>query len=121
MLLKAIQKIDLECLEFKGGQKAAAVYRPVADALKSFCRQDNEFAQAVVQCEKTLSDCCTEIVKDVGSAISDIDVYHRAVQFYFPGAEIEMNMKIQLNPFESNTKSSAADNIINLSLDDLFE
>ena len=38
------------------------------------------------------------MVKGVGSSISDLDAYRRAVQFYFPGADIKMQMSIDLCP-----------------------
>lgn len=116
---QAIRKLEEELKEFKStDNKAKAVKSAVADALKSFCEQDDEFAQAVVQNDKSLSDCCNGIMKGVGNCISDLDVYKKAVKFYFSGADIKMTMKIDLI-------GSAADNkpqgkVIELSFDDLF-
>ena len=45
---------------------------------------------------RTLSDCCGQIIRGVGNSISDIEVYRRAVQFYFPNSEIEFKMNILL-------------------------
>lgn len=92
----AIEKLQKEEKTFKGGNKENAVYHHVAKALIGFCGQDEEFAQAICQNDKTLSDCCKEIMKDVGRSISDIEVYRRAVKFYFRGATVEMQMKIDL-------------------------
>lgn len=92
----AIEKLKKEEQSFKGGNKEKAVYHHVVKALIDFCKQDQEFAQAIYQNDKTLSDCCKEIMKNVGSSVSDIEVYRRAVQFYFKGATIEMQMKIDL-------------------------
>lgn len=92
----AIQKIKEELKTASGDNKVNAVKKPVADALTDFCRQDNEFAQAVLQSDKTLGDCCKEIMSKVGSSISDLEVYRSAVQFYFPGADIRMEMTIDL-------------------------
>ena len=36
------------------------------------------------------------VAKSVGSSISDLEAYRRAVRFYFPGAEIRMQMTIDL-------------------------
>ena len=36
------------------------------------------------------------MVKGVGNAISDLEVYRKAVQFYFEGADIRFEMKIDL-------------------------
>lgn len=110
---QAIEKLCKELGEFKGGQKEQAVSKYVANTLKSFCLQDEEFAQAVVQSGKTLSDCCTEIMKDTKNYISDNEVYRRAAQFYFPGSDIIFSMKINL--------SASAEKAINLSLDDLLD
>jgi len=92
----ALRKLDSELKSFKGGQKEGAVKAALYNALADFCRQDDEFAQAVVQCDKTLSDCAAAAMKGVGSSISDLEVYHKAVQFYFPGAEVRMTMTVDL-------------------------
>ena len=36
------------------------------------------------------------VAKGVGGSISDIEAYRKAVQFYFPGAEIETTMRVRL-------------------------
>lgn len=71
-----------------------AVADCVIAALKDFCRQSEEFAQAVAQSDKGLSDCILYTVKDCGNAISDLEVYRRAAEFYFPTAKVEMHMTI---------------------------
>ena len=65
-------------------------------SLKKFCEEDARFAQVVLKTRRTLSDCCGQIVRGVGNSISDIEVYRRAVQFYFPNSEIEFKMNILL-------------------------
>jgi hypothetical protein len=92
----AISKIKRELATVKGDNRVSAVKKHVADALISFCKQDAEFAQAIVQNDKTLADCCESIMKGCGSSISDLEVYRKAVQFYFPGADVSMNMTIDL-------------------------
>ena len=77
------------------GQKETAMKQAVREALESFIRQDGEFAQAVAQ-GGTFADCMKAVAKDVGSSISDLDAYKRAVQFYFPGADVEMTLRIRL-------------------------
>lgn len=119
MLLKALQKLDAEVLDFQGDKLSELIYLPVAETLKSFCRQDEEFAQAVAQSEKTLSDCCKQILKGVRNSISDIDTYRKAVAFYFPNADIETKMTIKLNPYENEAESGT--DLFSLSLDDLFD
>jgi hypothetical protein len=77
------------------GQREKVMAGPVMEAIKGFCVQDEEFAQAVVQ-GGTFSDCMKAVAAGVGNAISDIDAYKKAVQFYFPGAEIKVQMSIDL-------------------------
>lgn len=68
----------------------------VADALLTFCRQDGEFAQAVVQ-GGSFEDCMKAVGKCVkGNSISDAEAWGAAVRFYFPGAEIRVTMEIDL-------------------------
>jgi len=95
--IEAVQKLDGEYKNFKGDRYEAAMKKSVRDALKSFCAQNEEFAQAVAQ-GGSFSDCMKAVAKNCGSSISDIDAYRRAVQFYFDGAQIEFQMKIVLAP-----------------------
>lgn len=67
----------------------------VRDALLDFCRQDAEFAQAVAQ-GGTFAECMNAVAKNVGGSISDLEAFRRAVQFYFPGADISFQMRIDL-------------------------
>lgn len=116
---QAILKIDKELKAFKSNdRKAQAVKDAVAEALKDFCRQDDEFAQAVVQTDKTLSQCCEAAVEKCGSAISDLEVYKKAVKFYFSTADVQMKMTIDLcgNIGEADKKGK----VIELNFDDLF-
>ena len=55
----------------KLSQKADAVKGAVIRQLKSFCKQNSEFAQAVVQSKGTVADCLERTVKGCGSSISD--------------------------------------------------
>ncbi len=75
--------------------RANAMKTEVGKALESFCRQDEEFAQAVVQ-GGTFEACMAAVAHGVGSSISDLEAYRRAVQFYFPGAEIRCEMTVDL-------------------------
>lgn len=92
----AIAKLDKELKELKSvDERIAVMKQPVHDALVEFCRQDAEFAQAVMQ-GGTFDACMTAVAKGVGPSISDLDAYRRAVQFYFPGADIRMQMTVDL-------------------------
>ena len=102
---KAIEKIEGGLSSVKG-QKENVVKRPVADALISFCRQQEEFAQAVVQSEKTFADCVAHVVKGCGNALSDIEAYRKAVGFWFPGAVVDMVLTIRMSEFEEPAKEA---------------
>lgn len=75
--------------------KANAMKTEVGKALESFCQQEEEFAQAVVQ-GGTFEACMAKVAAGVGQSISDLEAYRRAVQFYFPGAEIRCEMTVDL-------------------------
>lgn len=94
---QAVEKLDKEYKNGKYDRYAGAMKSAVRDALKDFCRQDEEFAQAVVQ-GGTFEDCMKSVAKGVSSSISDLDAYRRAVSFYFDGAKVEFQMKITLTP-----------------------
>ena len=93
---KAVEKLEKELKETQKGVKSGVIIGPTKNALIEFCRQEDEFAQAIVESDKTLGQCCEEILKDCGNAISDFDVYSKAVKFYFPGADVKFSMKIDL-------------------------
>lgn len=91
---QAVKKLEEEQ---KGvtGMKEKAMAGAVFAAVKDFCAQDEEFAQAVVQ-GKSFAECMKQVANGVGNAISDLDAYKKAVQFYLPGAEIKMQLTIDL-------------------------
>lgn len=93
---QAVDKLGQEEASFSGGSKEQAIHKAVAATLKKFCEEDARFAQVFLKTRRTLSDCCGQIVRGVGNSISDIEVYRRAVQFYFPNSEIEFKMNILL-------------------------
>ena len=112
------------------GNKEKAMAPAVAAQLESFCRQDAEFAQAVVQ-GGTFADCMKAVANGVGSSISDLDAYKKAVAFYFPGAKVHMKLTIDLigdaaGKTEPETVPVAAPapekpKVISLNLDDGFD
>ena len=77
------------------GGKESVMAKPIMNALKDFCLQDEEFAQAVVQ-GGSFADCMKKVAAGVGISISDLDAYKKAVQFFFPGAEVKMQLTIDL-------------------------
>ena len=77
------------------GNKEKAMAGAVLDAITEFCRQEPEFAQAVVQ-SGSFADCMKKVAAGVGNSISDLEAYKKAVQFYFPGAVVNMQLTIDL-------------------------
>lgn len=77
------------------GQKEKAMADAVLEAIREFCRQEPEFAQAVVQAG-SFADCMKKVAAGVGNSISDLEAYKKAVQFYFPGAAVNMQLTIDL-------------------------
>ena len=119
---QAKDKLEKEYKNCKGDRYVNAMKSAVKDALLGFIEQDNEFAQAIVQ-GGSFSDCMKAVAKGVGSSISDIEAYGKAVKFYFQGAEISFAMNIKLNPHEESTETAPEvkkASALSLSLDDLF-
>lgn len=125
---EAINKLE-EGKKNVSGQKEKAMAGAVQTQLKAFCQQDKEFAQAVVQ-GGTFSECMKKVAQGVGNSISDLDAYKRAVQFYFPGAEVRMQLTIDLigkageQPEATPVAAEPAEEkpkIISLNLFDFFE
>lgn len=77
------------------GDKERAMADAVLDAIQEFCKQEPEFAQAVVQ-SGTFADCMKKVAAGTGNSISDLEAYKKAVQFYFPGAVVNMQLTIDL-------------------------
>lgn len=94
-LKKALSKLKMEAGKGSYDKYAQIMKDPVKKALEDFCRQDEEFAQAVAQ-GGFFEDCMKAVAKNCGNSLSDIEAYRRAVQFYFPGAEIRVKMSVDL-------------------------
>lgn len=95
---QAAERLNIEIKEVKG-QKEAVMKHAVKKSLLEFCRQNEEFAQAVAQ-GGTFQDCMAAVAKGVGNSISDVDAYRKAAAFYFEGAKVQVTMEIQLEPTE---------------------
>ncbi len=104
---QALKKLREEAKKVSG-QKEKAMADAVRATLETFCRQDEEFAQAIVQ-GKSFSDCMAAVARGVGQSISDLEAYKKAVQFYFPGAEIHMTMTIDLIGAAAGTETPATE------------
>lgn len=105
MKTQAIEKINKELKGFKGGKGENVMKSRCAEVLKSFCEQNEEFAQAVVQTDRTLSDCISAIWKKYNNktrtdGISDLDAFKTMVQFYFPGAGVHFAITVDVEANE---------------------
>lgn len=131
MINEAIEKLNDEKINFKGDRYRKVMLEDVHKVLVSFCEQEEEFAQAIVQSDKTLSDCLEAVAGGItNGGISDLDAYKRAVRFYFNGADIECTMKINLigsaaadtPPIEmsGDAEPPKVKTVFELSLDDLL-
>lgn len=110
---RACEKLKAESKEGKFDRYAAAMKKDVKAALEEFCRQDGEFAQAVVQ-GGSFSDCMASVAKGVkNGSISDLQAYSRAAEFYFQGSKVRFEMRIEL--CESEPEETRSDLIIDLS------
>jgi len=77
------------------GQKEGAMKTAVRDALLSFAKQEDEFAQAIVQ-GGGFKACMAAVAKGVGGSISDLEAYEKATRFYFPGSRVRFEMHVDL-------------------------
>lgn len=103
----AIKKLDKGLAELKNpGAHIQVMMQPVHDALVDFCEQNEEFAQAVYQ-GGSFGQCMQAVAKGAGSALSDLEAYRRAVQFYFPGADIRVKMTVNLCASVEGQESAA--------------
>lgn len=110
--------------EKKLGRYEKAVNSAVANALKDFCEQSEEFARAIVETDKSYDDCLLTICKGLGQSVSDFDLYTKAVQFWFPSAVIEYKMKIRMSEYEAEEETEKPEpkpQDISLSLDSLLD
>lgn len=98
------------------GWKEREMKSAVRDALLEFCRQNEEFAQAVAQ-GGSFPDCMAAVAKGVGSSLSDLEAYRRAASFYFDGAQIDFSMTVRLEP--ADTAQDQGGGIV-LDLSDFF-
>lgn len=109
---QAAQKLDSERGAVKG-QKELAMAGPVAAAIKDFCVQNEGFAKAVAE-GGSFADCMKAVAAGTGNYISDLDAYKKAVQFYLPGAKVQMQLTIDLAGDEAGTRSAGGGMVLSL-------
>lgn len=92
---QAAKKLEGEQKAGKYDRCAQIMKDRVCETLGTFCQQDGEFAQAVVQ-GGTFEDCMKAVAENCGRGISDLEAFRRAVRFYFPGADVRFHMTVDL-------------------------
>lgn len=119
------EKLTAELKNAKLGKKETAVKDAVLKTICKFCEQNAEFKQAIEQSGKSFADCLKATVKNAGISIEDLEVYKRAVAFYFPGADIKCTMTLDLGDegFSNNseTPTGSAGGKLQLDLDSLLD
>lgn len=100
---KLQKELSLADKAFKGSTVSLLIKRSlapsVAGMLMKFCYQNEEFAQAVGRCEKTVIDLINELSKKVtrdNPSLSDVEAYAAAVKFYLPAAQVTVSFRILL-------------------------
>lgn len=114
---KALEK--LRSAKAPMGQREAVVFKPVVAALEDFCRQDGEFAQAVVQGGR-VEECIKSVLKGAGNSLSDLEAYKRAAAFFFPGCVVTMKLTIAMSEHDTDQASSTASRPVVLDLADFW-
>lgn len=107
IIMQAISRLTDELEQIKGNRYVECVKNQTAEALMDCCNKSADFAERVVNSEKSLYDCLNAICKGIASSISDAELFNRAVQFYFPEAEIRWNIEI-ICPASKNAPLTAA-------------
>lgn len=115
----AVKRLEEQDKEAKFDRYGAVLHGPVREALSDFCRQNAEFARAICQSDRHFSDCLSAIAKGITNAISDIDAYTRAVQFYFSSATISFKMLIDVGDGVLNEEE--APKPLEIALDNLMD
>lgn len=97
----ALKKLNTESEAEIKDRYGQVIKTYVYNAVSGFCAQNEIFAKAVLEGGE-FAECikhCTQGIQN-NSGISDIDIYRRAVQFYFPGATVDFKIAIVLNENE---------------------
>ena len=101
------------------GQKESAMKGAVRDALLEFCRQNEEFAQAVVQGGR-VEECIKSVLKGAGNSLSDLEAYKRAAAFFFPGCVVTMKLAIAMSEHDAAQADTTANRPVLLDLTDFL-
>lgn len=96
------------------GQIQKIIAPRTSEALALFCSQSKEFTQAVEQSDKTFQECLDSVASGINkhSAVSDFDVFKAAAEFYFKGAVIHFDMRIDLGEEPQSDISVSLDSLL---------
>ena len=106
----ASKKLDEEEKAFVGSGRAKMIFPHVVKTLRGFIEEDVSFAVVFANTVRTVSECCAAVVDKSGDVMSDLEVYRKAVQFYFPNADVEFKMNVRITgaaPSEEEMKKPA--------------
>lgn len=109
------------------GRYQRAIASETAKALMLFCEQEQEFEQAIEQSGMDFQCCLDKVVRGIGNSISDLEIYTKAVKFYFTTAAIHFNMTIDLGGDNGHTDppitmtQNKPKSSLSVSLDDLLD
>lgn len=97
---QAVGKLKSERKAAKYDRYAQVMKDRVCETVEYFCRENEEFAQAVVQ-GGSFGDCMKDVAAEAasfgnGHGIPDLEAFRRAVRFYFPGADVKFHMTLDL-------------------------
>lgn len=104
------KKLDEEEKAFVGSGRAKMIFPHVVKTLRGFIEEDDRFADVFANTARTISECCASVVDKSGDVMSDLEVYRKAVQFYFPNADVEFKMNVRITgaaPSEEEMKKPA--------------
>ena len=119
MIEQAVKKLEREYKAGKYDRYAQIMRDKTLHALKDFCRQNEEFAQAVVQ-GGTFEACMKAVAANCGNGIDDAAAYERAARFYFPTAAIRCTVTIDLAPHAHDEADSTGHRAVVLDLADFL-
>ena len=104
------------------GKVQSCIADDTAQALRQFCEQEPEFAQAVEQSGKTFQQCLDFVADGVGKSLSDVKAFGKAAAFYFPGARIDFRMVIDLiGDADAPAKAAPVKPALSVSFDSLLD
>lgn len=116
------EKLTAELKNKKLGRHETEVKNAVLRTICNFCEQNVEFKQAIEQSGKSFVDCLKATVKGADTSLEDLEVYKRAVAFYFPGADIKCTMTLDLGDGGFSNETTDADSgKLQLDLDSLLD